>query len=155
MSTVEFNGKSPSNPSRKAMERVTDPLPIPDHCCHCGSEVALKRHREVYESKMEYGDWPFMYVCSNPECGARVGLHPYTPFPLGSLATEETRNARKRCKAAFENLWRGPRAPMTRTEAYTWLARQLGIKVAECHWALFDVAMCERAKVLCVKYLKK
>lgn len=148
---MEFNGKSPLNPSTRAMARVKDPLPIPVTCEHCGSHVDLKRHREIYKDGQEFGDWPFNYVCRG--CGARVGLHPYTPYPLGSLATEAMRDARKRCKAAFENLWRGPRAVMTRREAYDWLASQLGIEPAQCHWGLFDVALCERAKVVCVKQL--
>jgi hypothetical protein len=52
------------------------------------------------------------------------------------------REARKRAKAVFNPLWQSGR--MSRTDAYAWLADQLGVAVAECHIGWFDVAQCDR-----------
>ena len=72
-----------------------------------------------------------------------MGLHPFTGIPLGTLATPEMRDARKRAKAAFNPLWQGGR--MSRSDAYAWLAGQMGIAdVNECHIGWFDVGQCER-----------
>ena len=39
---------------------------------------------------------------------------------------------------------------MTQTEAYAWLAKQLGIEnVERSHFGWFDVATCERAYDIC------
>jgi hypothetical protein len=38
---------------------------------------------------------------------------------------------------------------MTRTEAYAWLATQLGITKEACHMLNFDAAMCERVVAVC------
>lgn len=74
---------------------------------------------------------------------AYVGLHPFTAIPLGTLADEPTREARKRAKAAFNPIWQS--GAMTRTDAYIWLAQQLGIENhEECHIGWFDVATCDR-----------
>ena len=135
--------KTPLNPSRRATQRVKDPLPIPTLCPYCGARVELKTHLEVYGA--EYGEWPFMYACGG--CKARVGLHPFTAIPLGTLADQETREARKRCKPAFTRLTE--KREWSRHQAYAWLAEQLGIPLAGCHWGMFDVATCERAQHLC------
>lgn len=140
--------KTPWNPSRKATARVRDPLPIPDFCNRCQHIVEIRTHREVYGRS--YGEWPWIYVC--PRCGARVGMHPFTAIPLGTLADEVTREARKGAKVVFETLWRPEGAPMTRSEAYAWLATQLGITLAECHFGMFEVPSCERALLVCMEY---
>ncbi|MCY1246148.1 zinc-finger-containing domain protein [compost metagenome] len=74
-------------------------------------------------------------------CDSYVGLHPFTGIPLGTLATPEMRRARSAAKDAFNPLWQD--GAMTRSEAYAWLARALGIAdVEQCHIAWFDVAQC-------------
>lgn len=137
--------KTPLNPSRKATARVKNPLPVPAICRFCGGEVGLKTHREVYGR--DYGDWPWVYMCSC--CRAYVGLHPFTAIPLGTLADKATRDARKQCKPAFESLWRG--GEMSRTQAYEWLAKRLGIPVGECHFGWFDVERCQQAQQICLE----
>lgn len=135
--------KTPTNPSRKAMARVKNPLPAPTECRFCHSEVHVATHQEVYGRN--YSDWPYMYLCGN--CGACVGMHPFTDIPLGTLADRATREARKNCKKPFEALWRS--GQMSRTEAYNWLAAELNIPVGECHFGWFDIEMCERAREIC------
>lgn len=135
------HGKTPWNPSRTATARVKDSLPAPETCPHCAAPVALVGNEEIYGRP--FGDWPWAYRCTNVRgCGAYVGLHPFTAIPLGTLATAEIREARKKAKAAFNPLWQG--GAMSRTDAYAWLAGALGIPVGECHIGWFDAAACAR-----------
>ena len=127
--------------SKKAERRVKDRLPIPTACPHCRSAVALANNREVYGRS--YGEWPWIYLCQGPDCRAYVGTHPDTNLPLGTLATEAIRAARKTAKAQFNALWQN--GQMSRTDAYAWLAGALGIPVSACHFGWFDEAQCERA----------
>lgn len=136
--------KTPANPSRKAMVRVKNPLPVPTKCHFCNSSVRVATHQEVYGRN--YGDWPYMYLCGN--CGACVGMHPFTNIPLGTLADRATREARKNCKKPFEAIWRS--GQMSRTEAYEWLAGEMNIPVNECHFGWFDIHQCEMAKNICL-----
>lgn len=132
---------SPWNPSRRAIKRVANPLPVPTICPHCGSAVKIVNHEEIYNGQ-SYGEWPWAYKCDGNFCDAYVGMHPFTNIPLGTLATHAMRDARKRAKAVFQPLWQS--GEMTRSEAYAWLAVQLGIAVAATHIGWFDVPMCNR-----------
>jgi hypothetical protein len=76
-------------------------------------------------------------------CDARVGCHPGTTYPLGRLANRKLRKAKSAVHAAFDPIWRSQR--FTRSEAYEWLADQLGISKANCHIGMFDLETCERA----------
>lgn len=147
MSEKEYKW-SPQNPSPASMAKVKDPMPVPNFCIHCGSTVRLGTHEEIYDGR-RFGTWPYVYLCEGKECGAYVGLHPFTNIPLGHLATEAERAARKSCKPAFEKLWKTGEAPLSRNAAYTWLAEALQIPVENCHFAMFGVERCELAKKLC------
>jgi hypothetical protein len=131
--------KTPWEPSRKAIARVKNPLPAPSVCPCCGGGVGIRSHEEVYGRA--YDDWPWLYACI--DCDARVGMHPFTDIPLGTLADEVLREARKRCKAPFEAIYRDGR--LGRSQAYQALAKRLGIPVEECHFGWFDIEMCQRA----------
>jgi hypothetical protein len=130
---------SPWNPSRRAVKRVTNPLPAPTECRFCGGNVEIVKNSEIYNGR-EYGEWPWAYLCRG--CGAYVGMHPFTGIPLGTLADRNTRDMRKMAKDDFNPLWQG--GEMTRSEAYSWLADRLGIAVAACHFGWFDADTCER-----------
>ncbi|PRC92627.1 hypothetical protein S2091_2682 [Solimicrobium silvestre] len=137
---------TPSNPSRKATARVRNPLPIPTICPHCKSAVELVNNSEIYGR--EYGEWPWAYRCEGDDCDSYVGLHPFTNIPLGTLANEDVRDARKKAKNIFNPIWQS--RGMTRSAAYAWLAEALGIQdVNECHIGWFDVETCERVFALC------
>ncbi|HFJ9936331.1 TPA: zinc-finger-containing protein [Pseudomonas aeruginosa] len=71
---------------------------------------------------------------------------------LAPLADKPLRDSRNRCKKPFERIWRD--GLMSRADAYAWLAKQLGLSAAECHFGLFDVDRCERAKRICDQYLE-
>lgn len=136
---------TPWNPSRRAVKRVLNPLPVPDHCHLCGGACAIVNNTVIYGR--EYGEWPWAVRCE--KCNAYVGLHPFTDIPLGTLANAPMRAARKVAKAWFNPLWEV--GPMTRTEAYAWLAQAMGIaNVEECHIGWFDIAQCQ-AVVAAVK----
>jgi hypothetical protein len=142
------HNKTPWNPSRKATARVRDPQPVPVQCIYCLDVVEIRHHDKVYGKA--YGEWPWMYVCVG--CGARVGMHPFTAIPLGTLADEATREARKVCKPAFEHLWLD--AGFERSGAYVWLADKLVLTAEQCHFGLFDIETCRRAKLACDGYGK-
>lgn len=133
--------KTPWNPSRRATARVRNALPVPTVCPNCGGDVELVSNAMIYGR--EYGEWPWAYRCEDDACDSYVGLHPFTGIPLGTLANAATRAARKQAKAAFNPLWEDKR--MSRSEAYAWLAKSLGIETVEsCHIGWFDVETCKR-----------
>lgn len=134
--------------SRRALKRVKDPAPMPV-TCKCGGRVELVENSEIYNGR-SYGDWPYAYLCRG--CKAYVGLHPQTDIPLGTPADKETRVARQNCKQVFEPIWRNK--VMSRTKAYAWLAKRLGIDVADCHFGLFDADQCYRAAAACAELSK-
>lgn len=124
--------------SRRALAKVTDPLPIPTCCNLCNGKVELKNNSAVYRGR-SYGDWPFVYLCLN--CGSYVGLHPNTDLPLGYLANEQTRKYRKSSKTAFINFSKTRR--FSRSESYSWLASRMNKEIKYCHFAMFDVSDCK------------
>lgn len=136
--------KTPWNPSRKALARVKDPLPKPCICHLCSGDVRIVGNEEIYGR--QFGKWPWAFRCDS--CRAYVGMHPYTDIPLGTLANEAMRNARKLAKAPFELLW-GSGGPMSRDEAYAWLASAMGKEPGQCHFGWFDIGECQLAQGLC------
>lgn len=144
--------KTPLNPSKTAIARVKDPLPVPTICRYqgCGGDVRIVGHAAIYGGRT-YGDWPWVYCCQ--ACGARVGMHPFTNLPLGTLADEALRARRNECKKPFEQLWR--REWMGRTDAYRWLGRAMGKSVAQCHFGLFEADECDKAHTLCLLKLQE
>lgn len=143
---------TPWNPSRRATARVKAPLPAPTHCRYCGARVSIVNNSEIYGKP--HGDWPWLFLCGNRLCRAYVGLHPFTNIPLGTLADGPTREARGQAKQVFNPIWQS--GHMTRTEAYQWLASQLGIgNVDECHIGYFDVAVCHRVVAACLELARK
>ena len=138
---VGAHGKSPWNPSRKAITRVPDPLPPPISCSLCGGPVDVSHHDRIYGRA--YSDWPWVYACTC--CDARVGMHPFTPFPLGTMADADLREARKTSKAPFESIWKS--GAMQRGDAYAALASHMGIPISACHFGMFDHAQCAIALV--------
>ncbi|KVP48431.1 zinc-finger-containing protein [Burkholderia ubonensis] len=135
--------KTPWNPSRRATARVKNALPAPTTCPYDGGPVEIVNNSAIYGRA--YGEWPWAFLCRT--CRAYVGLHPFTGIPLGTLADAATREARKRAKAAFNPIWQS--GAMTRTDAYVWLAQQLGIAVGECHVGWFDATVCDRVVAIC------
>lgn len=85
------------------------------------------------------------YGCPRwPACEIKIGCHPGTTKPLGIPVDGETRQARIRAHDAFDVLWRGDSARMTRKEAYRWLADELEIDPSDCHIGRFGSETCDR-----------
>ena len=120
----------------EVLAKINDPLPAPTTCRFCGGAVALV-NKAIFYGGREYG-WPLAYACSC--CGARVGCHPGTNIPLGTLADKATMRARNAAHAAFDPLWKGQGKGM-RSNAYRALSKALG-KPAHISW--MDVDDCCR-----------
>lgn len=137
--------------SRRALRRIKHPAPIPATCNCCQSpRVALVENSEIYGGR-SYGQWPYAYLCR--DCGARVGLHPMTDIPLGTMADQALREARNASKQPFEMLWR--HGAMSRKQAYRWLAEKMGITAEQCHFGLFNIEQCHKARDLCERYFDR
>jgi hypothetical protein len=107
-------------------------------CPYCGAVAILQDSVVIYGRS--FGN---VYVCSNyPGCDAYCGVHRDTNKPLGTLANRALRTARKAAHAAFDPVWKLGR--MRRSDAYAWLASELGIDAAQCHVALFNEVECSR-----------
>jgi ssDNA-binding Zn-finger/Zn-ribbon topoisomerase 1 len=108
-------------------------MDYPGDCPGCGAEMRLK-----------VGTFGFFWSCNEwPGCTFAVGCHPHTTKPLGTPANFATRKARKAAHDLFDQTWIGPRARMSRKEAYAWLASRMGLPVEQTHIALFDAAQCQ------------
>lgn len=79
----------------EALARVKDFLEPPERCPCCGGAVELVSNEVFYKRVL---GWPLTYRCM--DCDARVGCHPGTDLPLGTLADEVTRRARRAAHVA-------------------------------------------------------
>jgi len=61
--------------------------------------------------------------------------------------------ARRKAHGAFDPIWE--EGHLSRVRAYAWLAEAMEIPAAECHFALFDVGMCEAAELLSRRKLRE
>lgn len=126
----------------KSMKQVVDSRckryakPI---CIHCGSYGVLYDVKVFFNNKNN-GDG-FIYVC--PTCpDSRVTCRSGSRIPLGTMANKDTRIARSKAHDVFDPYWQ--KMGIARSSAYETLARMLGIERHQCHFGLFDEAMCNR-----------
>lgn len=112
-------------------------------CPYCSQRAELIDSAKVYNGR-SYG---LIWACL--PCEAWVGVHKNSPDnkPLGRLANAELRAAKMAAHACFDPLWKN--GIMRRSDAYEWLARQLGIHPATCHIGMFDVDRCRRVAWAC------
>lgn len=119
--------------------------PDPTDCPECGAPMIL---RTTTKYAYPNGDPRKFYGCTRyPDCKGTRPAHP-DGTPYGIPGDAETKAARKRAHQAFDPLWQS--GTYTRTEAYYWLAQQLGqdsIHISEC-----DVEMCEAIVALCEQH---
>jgi len=125
-------------------------------CPYCHRPAKLATGANIYPHRPDLVDKVF-WRCA--PCDAYVGCHPkhrkWSPTgttPLGRLANAELRREKQRAHAAFDPLWKS--GEMRRTEAYKWLAEQLGMSAANCHIGMLDANAC-RAVVAAVQCLQR
>jgi len=119
-------------------------------CSHCCGPAEYCNNKEIYGQS--YGAWPMVWLCR--QCNAYVGCHKNSITPLGTLANAETRDWRKRAKEPFLELV-ATRFNNNRTTAYKWLAEQMGIDSAECHFGMFNVERCKLALAVVTEHNKQ
>lgn len=127
--------RKPQPESRSRPERVD--------CPYCGKPAELLTGDEVCSQRIDLGE-KYFWVCW--PCDARVGCHPGTHAPLGTLANAPLRKLRSRLHAAFDPHWlTAPKRHKARIAAYARLAADLGIEKREAHISHFNEARCEKA----------
>lgn len=119
-------------------------------CPYCDMKADLVSGEAIYPHRKDLRDLKF-YRCE--PCGAYVGCHKGTTNPLGRLADAELREAKMAAHAVFDPIWRS--GLMKRTEAYQWLAGQLGIDPKDCHIGMFDVDTCCLVASICSNQSQK
>ena len=121
-------------------------MKIPEVCEYCGGKVIFTDSAALYGKS--YG---MVYLCTN--CNASVGVHRGTNKPLGTLANTVLKLKRKEAHRTFDAIWTEAVCRKTkeisRTEAYAWLAGQMGLPVHRTHIAYFNVEQCDRVIRLC------
>lgn len=111
-------------------------------CDYCTRPAELVHGDTIYPHRPDLAKHNFWY-CG--PCQAWVGCHNGAhggKTPLGRLANATLRAAKGRAHAAFDPIWKSRR--MSRTDAYAWLSKALGLPARETHIGMFDVAMCNR-----------
>lgn len=116
----------------------------PPICPDCQAPARIVKGGFIYPHRPDLFGKPY-WQC--PTCDARVGCHPGTKKPLGTLANPALRKARRAAYAAFDTLWRaqGKEEP----HAYRWLAKKLRISHDVCHFARFNAGTCAQVVALC------
>ena len=96
--------------------------------CEHGHKVILVGGDRIYPHRPDLFEKKF-WLCER--CDSYVGCHPGTTVSLGRLADPQTRRLKQAAHLAFDPLWQ--HGGMTRSRAYAWLAKQLGLKPSQCH----------------------
>lgn len=114
----------------------------PTVCNLCGGPVVYTSNAEIYGR--EYGSGK-CYLCVR--CGAYVGTHKPRPREaLGLLADEQMRKGKMACHALFDPMWQGKKKPhKKRRDLYSWLAKQMGVPLEECHFGYFTLEQLKQA----------
>lgn len=133
------------------------PLGPPERCPYCHAGVELVTGAEVYPERPELAD---RHIWRCTQCDASVGCHRAGAtvrrggaievsdgtLPMGSLANGELRAARTETHRLFDGLLQPP-TRMSRSEAYSWMARFLGIPVEEAHIACLSYDECVKVQL--------
>lgn len=131
-------------------ERSERILKKPEICRYCGGIVRLVPASGIYgkTAAARLGlSREYLYQCQN--CGARVGCHRGTTRPLGNVANEALRSKRIEAHRIFDGYWRHHR--ISRSTAYSWLAKQMGLPRRKTHIGSFEMDQCQRVIRLCTK----
>lgn len=124
--------------------------PLPEVLCgECNTVCQLTDGEEIYPHRGDLFSKSF-WICR--KCGAYCGCSNGTSEPLGVPAGEETRKERSRAHKVFDKLWKRPNGVMSRTAAYKWLAKGMGIPSKECHIGRMMAPQARLVVSLCKKW---
>jgi hypothetical protein len=130
-----------------------NPAKGPD-CPYCQEPSVLRPASEIYNKGDRHFDGS-LWVCRNyPTCNSYVGTHKHgtlKDYPLGSLANEELRTARKAVHNVFDLIYK--RNLMTREEAYRWMEKEMFLSKEEAHIGEMDIFKCNMIYTRVLKYL--
>lgn len=115
-------------------------MKIPEICEYCGGKVIFTDSAVLYGKS--YG---MIYLCAN--CNASVGVHKGTQKPLGTLANAVLKLKRKETHRVFDAIWKTE--GINRSDAYGWLAGQMGLPKYRTHIAYFNIEQCEQVLRIC------
>ncbi len=113
-------------------------------CDYCGNDAIQVPGSKIYPHRKDLHNNQF-YECE--PCKAYVGCHANSNKPLGRLANAELRLAKSTAHAAFDPFWQD--GQLTRSKAYTWLGRKLGLTHEACHIGKFDLERCNQVIDIC------
>jgi hypothetical protein len=112
-------------------------------CPYCGGPVQLVTGKAVYPHRPDLFAKKF-WMCK--PCNAYVGCHKKTDRPLGRLADARLRHWKMQAHTAFDPIWKTAKKAdqaKERTQAYIWLASQMGLDTKDCHIGMFDAEQCK------------
>lgn len=114
-------------------------------CDYCGGSAALVTGAVIYPHRPDLHNLKFWHC---EPCAAWVGCHKHSKsVPLGRLANAELRSAKSAAHAAFDPLWKS--GGISRSDAYSWLSKKMGISGKDCHIGMFDAATCGEVIRIC------
>jgi len=113
-------------------------------CHHCQKKSELVKGDAIYTHRHDLHD-KFFWFCK--DCNAWVGCHRGSNEALGTPANSELRALRHRAHEAFDPLWKW--GSFSRSNAYQWLSKRLGIDVQDCHIGQFGPETCRKVIAAC------
>lgn len=118
-------------------------------CPYCGSHTILRSADGIY---IDNSSNTQLYVCKNyPRCDSYVRVHPGTTIPMGTVANGELRALRTEAHRYFNQLYQ--RGPMTKQDAYLWLAAKLDAPQSQAHIGYLNEYRCKQVIEDCKKEL--
>ncbi len=107
-------------------------------CGECRSPMELRNSK--------HGQF---YGCTKwPRCDGTHGAHP-NGSPMGVPADKATKLARIEAHKAFDELWKS--GTYSRSAAYSWMRKAMGLDRVAAHISRFDVEQCQQLQQLLLK----
>lgn len=136
---------SHSRPLSRGEKRTLPNKGRPVVCPYCGNFARYVNGTAIYPDRPDLAHLMF-WRCA--PCDAHVGTHVDSHgIPLGRMADRPLRLLRQATHRAFDPFWKvyGD----SRSDAYRWLAREMGNDVKACHVSWFDEEQCRKAISVC------
>lgn len=112
-------------------------------CPKCGKDVQRVTGKVVYPNHPALSGRRFLACLT---CDMRAPCN-RRGQPTASLADGPTRRLRQQAHAAFDPLWKSGK--MTRSGAYAWLRKAMGITEQQCHMAWMSAAQLTLVIAVC------